>query len=213
MSYTPINWQNGDTITAEKMNKMDNGWGVSGGERTLICNETVATESQPPYGAVGTFSYSSEINEPQIIVTFDGVEYTCLYNIDINGYGSDDYSVFPFYIDYYDGANEIWTSTAGSYNVKIEEVSAPSVEVSQNFVSAVALQATLNETTYQEIVDALDAGRIVVIKNGNGAMEFVGGTDSLSTPLEVYAINVNSGDVNVSTYVATSASSPIHYRL
>lgn len=26
MSYTPINWQTGDTITAEKLNKMDNGW-------------------------------------------------------------------------------------------------------------------------------------------------------------------------------------------
>lgn len=38
MIYTPINWQNGDTITAEKMNKMDNGWGI--GEVELF-SETV----------------------------------------------------------------------------------------------------------------------------------------------------------------------------
>lgn len=211
MAYTPINWQTGDTITAEKMNKMDNGWGVSGGERTLICNETVTTEANE-YGAVGTFSFSTEINAPRVVVTFDGVEYFCLYNSGDHGYGDYEISTFPFFIDYYEGVNELWTATAGTYSVKIEEGSAPSVEVSQNFVSAVALQATLGETTFQEIVDALDAGRIVVIKDGSGTMEFVGGTDSSSTPLEVYAINVNSANVNVSTYVANSASSPINYR-
>ena len=31
MGYTPSNWQNGDVITAEKLNKMENGIASAGG--------------------------------------------------------------------------------------------------------------------------------------------------------------------------------------
>ena len=48
MSYTPINWQTGDIITAEKMNKMDNGWSVESSSQQLF-SETVTTELDPEY--------------------------------------------------------------------------------------------------------------------------------------------------------------------
>ena len=31
MAYTPTNWQTGDTITAEKLNKLENGVASGGG--------------------------------------------------------------------------------------------------------------------------------------------------------------------------------------
>lgn len=60
-----------------------------------------------------------------IKVTFNGVEYTCEKN-EVGGYGASydeatdsysDYSIYPFYI----AEQEIYTPTAGTYSLKIEE--------------------------------------------------------------------------------------------
>ena len=40
MSYIPINWQTGDTITAEKLNNMEQGIANAGGGGVLIVNES-----------------------------------------------------------------------------------------------------------------------------------------------------------------------------
>lgn len=84
MSYTPINWQTGDTITAEKLNKMDNGWSV---ESTQPFSETVTTERESQYApyATGVFAHSQLINSGTITVTFNSVSYIC-NRIDYAGY-------------------------------------------------------------------------------------------------------------------------------
>ena len=75
MAYTPINWQTGDTITAAKLNRCDNGWGY---ESTEILSETVTTADTYSGGyGVGELAYSQFINSPTIVVTFDGTDYTC----------------------------------------------------------------------------------------------------------------------------------------
>ena len=74
MAYTPINWQTGDTITAEKMNKMDNGWGV---QNTQLFSESVTTSVYEGMSfATGTFSYSALISDESVVVTFNGTDYT-----------------------------------------------------------------------------------------------------------------------------------------
>ena len=99
MAYTPINWQTGDTITAEKMNKMDNGWSM---EETQLFSESVTTVAEE-WGNDATFSYDQFINSDVITVTFNGTDYECnrLDFGDYIGYGGmtetdPDFSQYPF---------------------------------------------------------------------------------------------------------------------
>lgn len=206
MAYTPINWQTGQTITAEKLNKMDNGWSVDSTRQTL-CQDTVTTETEEGMNlAVGSFPDSAGITATSVIVTLDGVEYNCPQNSDIPGYGDVTFTDYPFAIDCYEGL--LVTPSAGTYTVKIEADSR-TVEVSQNFIDVVAFHAVLEVTTFQEVLDAMSAGRIVVVQ-GEGAMEIVCGTDTLDTPLQVFAVGANANGVYTSTYVASSVDDDIH---
>ena len=140
MSYTPINWQTGDTITADKMNKMDNGWGVSS---TQLFSETVTTDVSE-FGNEGELSYSSVISAAEIIVTFGGTDYTCPVVIMNTGYGyggvdadwSYDFTDFPFALVFSsEDGNFLATETAGTYTIS---VNAPAIEVSDDFSDAVS---------------------------------------------------------------------------
>ena len=146
MSYTPINWQNGDTITAEKMNKMDNGWSVESSSQTLF-SETVTTETDPEYPddpAGGALTYSTQITAETVIVTFNGTDYTCQRqdgdpgSYAYGGWSNDsiDFTTFPFCIFSEDGYNSIVTETAGTYTISASTQSN-SVETSSDFQTAV----------------------------------------------------------------------------
>lgn len=52
MAYTPINWQDGDIITAEKMNKIENGiaTGGSGDEYDLIVIDHLTSDGESSNG-------------------------------------------------------------------------------------------------------------------------------------------------------------------
>ena len=175
MSYTPINWQNGDTITAEKMNKMDNGWGVSS---TQLFSETVTTSIDPEFPedpALGQLSYSQFIDADTIVVTFNGDEYVCP-KVDLdwgNGYGgwrSDgpDLSDIPFAIGSSEHENVIFTENAGTYTIA---VSAVAVAVSDDFsdavnkavvipdVSTMPFRCVDGQTEYNDMQEAFDSER------------------------------------------------------
>lgn len=202
MAYTPINWQTGDTITADKLNRCDNGWGVSAGETTVLFSGTVTTEGNGP----AFCSLGIELTAQTILVTLDGVEYECQLTDGL--YGDMNFTDPPFAIDQYEG--NFVTATASTHTIKIETLGAASIEVSQDFVSAVAFHATVGTTTFQEIDDALAAGRLVAIFSSSGSVcELVGSTDKTEAPFKVNAVNVTSDGVSVSTYTATTASSPI----
>lgn len=163
MAYTPINWQTGDTITAEKLNRCDNGWSVESSSTTL-CEETITTTS----GGMGynaSLSYATPISADSLIVTFDGTEYTCTKSTagSAVGYGGftangTDFSTYPFAIVVMSGTNYVYTESAGTYTIKIA-MSSETVEVSDNFAKARGWSVESSSTTYiNESVTTADRG-------------------------------------------------------
>lgn len=134
MAYTPINWQTGDTITAEKMNKMDNGWGV---QETQLFSETVTT-AQSPYGYAAPLTYAfANIPPLTMTITLNGTDYNCTRQAQGNAfyYGAPpmDFSTYPFTL-LIESSSIIMTQTAGTYTISaIGEV----IEVSDGFSDAV----------------------------------------------------------------------------
>lgn len=172
MTYTPINWQTGDTITAEKLNKMDNGWG---GENTQLFSETVTTAGSSMYKA--TLAYSVTIDADSITVTFDSTEYTCS-RIDASGgyyYGGfstsgPDFTNYPFAIESINGVNKVYTETASTHTIA---VAAPALQTSSNFDAAVMLagvfEVVSGTTTFQEACDAFKSGKHVYVVDSSSS--------------------------------------------
>lgn len=180
MAYTPINWQTGDTITAEKLNRCDNGWAV---ENTQLFSETVTTADQDGMN-MGTLAYGSQIDAPTLVVTFDGTTYTC--DMIDNGDGScvyggvgeegPDFTDYPFAIlsdVSTGGSNFIYTETAGTHTIAVV---SDSVVVSDNFSSAVnacvdasalPMRCIHGVTTYDEMLSAKEAGRLLYFYAGS----------------------------------------------
>lgn len=220
MAYTPINWQTGDTITAEKLNRCDNGWGVESSSQQLF-TETVTTAVDPDYpedGAWGAFSYSTLITADTLTVTFDGTDYVCP-RIDVGnnsaygGYsnGAPDFTDFPFAIfssDMGSIGTDITTASAGTYAVSAYATSS-SIEVSPSFQSAVneasPIDASLlpfrcvpNVTTYADMRAAADAGKLLYFYTNAGDFHLV-----IRFSNEVSATAVTAypeGKANIETY-------------
>lgn len=191
MAYTPINWQTGDTITADKLNKMDNGWAVTSSS-TTICDETVITEDDDGMYA-GQLTVSS-ITVANITVTYDGTPYQCARDGD-GGYGTDvsfTFTDYPFRIE---GDGFIITETAGSHAVKIEAVES-GVDTSAAFDAAVTAASplyriVLQSTTWQEAHDAMAAGRLafyVAPVDGGTVTQFIALSASYSDDNQRYEI-------------------------
>lgn len=174
MAYTPINWQTGDTITAEKMNKMDNGWGV---QNTQLFSETVTTVDDGWGYISAQFTYAQPITAKTVTVTFNGVDYVVPRGENENGafYGEDNggavFTTYPFFIfTKSDGYNELQTETAGTYSIV---VSANDYQLSTDFNAAVNSAVAIPDmstlpfrcesgvTTAADINDAFHYGRIV----------------------------------------------------
>ena len=177
MAYTPIGWQMGDTITAEKMNKMDNGWGVqtSGG---VLFNETVTTVDDGGI-AWGDFSYSAIITAETITVTFNGTDYQC-QKVDAEGdnaYGGwgaegPDFTSIPFAILSGGEGNSICTPTGGTYTVKVD-ASTTTVETSANFsmacnncvdTSTMPMLCVSGVTTQSDMLRAYEQGKLLFFR-------------------------------------------------
>lgn len=172
MAYTPINWQTGDTITAEKLNKMDNGWGV---DSTELFSETVTTADEGGMNS-GSLVYSQLINADTITVTFDGTDYTCNatdMGNGIYGYGGvaatgPDFTNYPFALFSMvnvGAGNEMYTETASTHTVA---VSVSSLQTSANFAKAASAAIggafyplVIGTTTWSQVVDAMGAGKLV----------------------------------------------------
>lgn len=218
MAYTPINWQNGDTITAEKMNKMDNGWSVSS---TQLFNETVTTVADEDNLNFAQLSYTG-VNCPETMgITFDGTNYIC--QVQSSGgsflYGAsnpEDWSDYPFIIFTQEGTWVIYTQTAGTHTVSAFSMT---VEISDNFALSVksaslseVLIATLNVTTWQEIYDALIDGKIVHIlktsPNAYSAPVLTATYDGSS--YGVSALYIDGTNLGVASFTADSADGPIY---
>lgn len=207
MAYTPINWQTGDTITAEKMNKMDNGWGVSS---TQLFNETVATEDTGRGYSVGAIAYSTFIDAESLSVTFDNIDYVCP-KLDLggnSGYGGfdlvleqPDFTDYPFFIFSKNG-NQLITQTAGSHTIK---ANATGVEISSTFNDVVnmcidgsiPMQCVDGVTTASEMNSARASGRLMFFY-ATGQCHFVINFNEVESATAVDALP--AGVENVQTY-------------
>lgn len=217
MSYTPINWQTGDTITAEKLNKCDNGWSVES-STTQLCSESVTTADDGNGLYTGTLAYSTQITADSIVVTFNGTDYTVSKEVPFDGttgYGtlSQSEPVFTTYPVYLlscdDGTNLVYTETAGTYSVVIS-VPTETAETSDDFKLAsqtaladiLPLKINFGVTTWQEVLDAIEAGRIVyaIPSSASGVYIVVGVDDSLHT----IVCTVNGGTLTYGTYDGTA---------
>ena len=171
MAYTPVNWQTGDTITADRLNRMDRGWSI---DSTQLFSETVTTKSGFD-GASCVFEYSTPITADMIIVTFDGTAYTC--NVAVDGsdrvYGDFDFVTAPFAISSNaQEGNFLYTPETGTYTV---EISTLSIEVSSQFVGAVnsaipelipPFRLVEGETAISEFKEARGNGRLCYMWDG-----------------------------------------------
>lgn len=217
MTYTPINWQTGDTITAEKLNKMDNGWSVIQSTQQLFSG-SVTTEDDDGE-AWGTLPYDGTITADSLAVTFDGVLYDCPKQQATLGFaygGWDgsavDFSEIPFVI--WTNGNEIQTASEGTFAISAS-VEASSVEASADFQKAVlstgVFIATTNVTTWQEVYDAMSVGKVVFVKvDGSGTVEHRPVLlASSSSGYEVSAACADGGSIGLAYFTAQSADSPI----
>lgn len=207
MSYTPIGWQTGDTITAEKLNKMDNGWSVESSSTTYI-NESVTTEDRGNFG-MGATSYSNGISDATLTITFNGTEYTC--TLGPSGYGATaesptpDFTTYPFGLVPM-GPVLLITETAGTYTLKVE-ASSTTVQTSTNFQTAVGSVVDINtipfkcisgSTTYDEMAAARDSGSLLYFYKNSSACHFI--TD-FSNEVSATAVDaLPAGTPNVETY-------------
>lgn len=152
MAYEKTTWVDGDVITAEKLNKIEDGIEDATGydckeEPVVLLEESVVTESY--YGSIrGTLSYSHPIKAETIIVTFDGVDYV-LNNSGrsedvVSYYGAckdmytQDYSEYPFGLSCFHSSSQnfLFTEKAGTYSIKISAVTDV-VSTTENFKKAV----------------------------------------------------------------------------
>ncbi len=202
MAYTPINWQTGDTITAEKLNRCDNGWSVTSSASTLF-NDSVTTYQD---GSDNAAELNIGISAETITVTYDGVAYSCTNDGGMYGAPYEDYSTYPFTL-YNDGF--MLCETAGTHTVKVEAVTT-TAEASDSFAVAVAtfvplLKIVQNHTTWQQVYDAMAAGKIAYYfyDNGDSASTYFAEDAHFDDSSSRYRVSCNGGSM---TLYADSAS-------
>lgn len=214
MAYTPVNWQTGDTITAERLNRMDRGWDY---ESTQLFSETVTTADSGSGNYSAQLSYSQLIDADTITVTYDGTEYTCTpfesgaygapWSNELNAY---DFSEFPFSLYTSVGYADIATQTAGEHTVAAV---VPTLQTSADFKAAVQeaannlspLNVVIGSTTWQEVKDASDAGRVAAVFTSAG-VTYVTGIQQFT----ISCITTSGSNVVVRTFYANDANSPLY---
>lgn len=212
MAYTPVNWQTGDTITADRLNRMDRGWSV---DSTQLFSETVTTaDDGGVYSA--TLAFSQAITANSITVTYDGTEYTCPsigageYGAPFNG-SSFDFSEFPFNLYTSSGNPASFISqTAGEHTVA---ASIASIETSSSFDSAVVLagvfEVVSGTTTFQEACDAFKSGKhVCVVVNSSSGITYrepVILVNENTFEIKFVSTTNNGTQISLSTLAASSA--------
>ena len=179
MSYTPINWQTGDTITAAKLNRCDNGWSVENTSTTYFNGSATTVADVPEEGCYGCTldNVSGDLSSAsEVTVTLDNTVYN-LIGFDDGGYWTfgapyQDYSTYSFSIYYDNGSVYFLTETAGTYALKVES-DATTIETSSAFASAVGSVVDMSTvpmlcvsdvTTHAEMSAASLSGRILYFR-------------------------------------------------
>ena len=150
MSYEKHTWQTGETITAEKLNNLENeandrGYQYSYDLQTIV-NQTIEVGSTPYSYYYGSINYSKLIDTPTIIVILGGQEYELSKYIvnGINYYGGeskDDFSQNGFVIESSESDgnfyNTLYTQNEGTYNIIIKKNDISITNINSDFSKAV----------------------------------------------------------------------------
>ncbi len=117
--------------------------------REILTEETITTSKWGQYYAA-PITYNSDIDADEIIVTCNGIEYTCekkfFNNMSCYGDFSEEdggpiFSKYPFCIAYREGmGNGIYTETEGTYTIKIE-VPNKTMTTTEDFKKAVEINS------------------------------------------------------------------------
>ena len=154
MAYEKYTWVDGELITAEKLNHMEDGIAEGGsGEAGYECtetteqlfNETVTTADHDGV-SFSLLAYSAPITADELIVTFDGTEYVCP-KIEDNGVvqyggfdpntGMPDFTNYPFIISSHPSQGNI-VATESSMTATISaSATSSTVETTECFEEAV----------------------------------------------------------------------------
>ena len=185
MAYEPTTWNCGDTITAEKLNKLENGLAecCGGGstdvgytcEYVTLTEETVTTVEDGDF-ICADLSYTTPIEATTIRVTFNGTVYEC-ERIEDNdsaahyyGASGDDWSEYPFRI-WVGSHNILDTETAGTYTLKVDSEVATTTECFKRAVKSVEPLVIyiaeengtyVSSLTYAEMREAYSQGRTIM---------------------------------------------------
>lgn len=165
MAYEKQTWVNGDVITAEKLNHMEDGIAEGGEagyaysvEETFLFNETFESgrEQGAPHSQA-QLNYSDPITADVLKVEFDGVEYICpLERVQgsVYTYGESTFEKYPFMIVSNQSVHQNWVymPTTAEHSIEVSSFDE-SVSTTRGFEKAV-------NAAYDgvEIVDIVQTG-------------------------------------------------------
>lgn len=146
MAYDRYTWVDGEVITAQKLNHIEEG--IADGVNGYECIETVTelfneTVTVPSDGQSATLAYSQQITANPLMLTFDGVDYE-IPPTDISGgsgqqliYGEfRDFTNYPFYIMTSAASTVVFCKTGGTHSIIGKSV-AKTINKSECFKAAV----------------------------------------------------------------------------
>ena len=166
MAYEKTEWKSGDTITAEKLNNIEsgvkdneNGWEVESELEIIKEEEELHLEAVSGENYSSTYFYGSFYSD-EIIVTFEGIDYTLTRDNYYGTYGEFDEEEKPIFTNYpcalkYDGEDGyyFYTQNSGTYLVKISHV-LETIETDLDF------EKVIKKLSLKNIADSDSAGII-----------------------------------------------------
>lgn len=185
MSYEKHTWETGETITAEKLNNLENGVASSGGSESSFvinitpkllfsCNIPVSDYSALPmeYGInLWEFTHPGNSGTPAFNVIFDGVLYSYLSWWD----DSDGLEIYKIYLDYGESSDRTYLeyySNTGKYKLYINGVFTPMGEEEYRAHTFQAFYPNVFEAdkTFEATLNQINSGNYnIIVCNGSSA--------------------------------------------
>lgn len=192
MTYEPTNWQRGDIVSSERLNKMEAGIAASDGametakedggigyyDKTTLLNETIPVadwvdETTDAYAEIDVTGIELSADKKYWIV-IDGVATECDYAEEDNEWyisPVDETTLFPAISTNGSNNYSLFLAELPTEPVSFQLIEGEAQKISNDFIQASGGGAfivteddgTLDKT-WQEIKDAYDAGQVVIVK-------------------------------------------------
>lgn len=169
MAYIPTEWKNGDVITAEKLNKLEEGVQEANGEKLVTVFDDSITTASSGNLITGLFTPTAPIAGDSILVKFENVVYelpktTLSFG---TGYGEFDNGNSPILTNYpcaigvSNGQYYFFTSEANTYTIEIKVLKNSSFFI---VTFSNSDDGPITDKTFEEISNAYDMGKTIIFK-------------------------------------------------